>query len=209
MHYHKIPAVYKRESVKPHKIIEGEYATPELEFLRDCEWVFTEKIDGTNIRIMWDGHAVHFGGRTDNAQIPTKLLDRLTQLFMSDANEQMFEQVFGEKEVTLFGEGYGANIQKGGGNYSLIPDFILFDVNVGGIFLQRENMIEFAQEFDIDYVPVRATGSLEEGVHQVKQGIQSVFGPFEAEGLVGKPEVDLYDRQGNRIIVKIKAKDFQ
>ena len=34
------------------KFILGEWTTPELKYLKDNQWVFTEKIDGTNIRIM-------------------------------------------------------------------------------------------------------------------------------------------------------------
>ena len=36
------------------------------------EWQWTEKIDGTNIRCIWDAAAgkLTFGGRTDNASIP-------------------------------------------------------------------------------------------------------------------------------------------
>ena len=35
------------------------------------------------------------------------------------------------------------------------------------------------------------------------------FGNFIAEGLVIKPEHELRDRRGNRIITKIKVKDFK
>lgn len=27
----------------------------EFDYLKDNTWIFTEKVDGTNIRIMWDG----------------------------------------------------------------------------------------------------------------------------------------------------------
>ena len=56
------------------KLIEGKFRNPVVEFLKDNQWNFTEKIDGTNIRVHWDGHKVMFGGRTDNAQIPTSLV---------------------------------------------------------------------------------------------------------------------------------------
>jgi hypothetical protein len=37
----------------------------------------------------------------------------------------------------------------------------------------------------------------------------SRWGEFEAEGLVARPEVELFDRAGHRIITKIKAKDLK
>jgi hypothetical protein len=40
-------------------------------------------------------------------------------------------------------------------------------------------------------------------------GLKSQWGDFEAEGIVARPKVDLFDRGGNRIICKIKGKDFK
>lgn len=77
--YHKIQTVFKREQEKPNRILEGEYSDPAFEFLRQNRWMFTEKVDGTNIRVMWDGTNVVFGGKTDNAQIPAFLLQRLVK----------------------------------------------------------------------------------------------------------------------------------
>ena len=36
-----------------------------VELLKDCIWEFTEKIDGTNLRLNWDGHDMAYGGRKD------------------------------------------------------------------------------------------------------------------------------------------------
>ena len=69
--YHKIKSLYERDH-HTKKLIEGKYADETIEFLKDNKWEFTEKIDGTNIRILWDGHKVMFAGRTDNAQIPAE-----------------------------------------------------------------------------------------------------------------------------------------
>mgnify|MGYP007071629025 FL=1 len=126
--YHKIETLFERDMEGNKKLIEGKFRSPVVEYLKDNEWIFTEKVDGTNIRVFWDGHKVSFAGRTDSAQIPTFLLTRLEQLFSGNTNEELFEQKFGETPAMLFGEGYGAKIQKGGGNYLDSVDFILFDV---------------------------------------------------------------------------------
>ena len=206
--YHKIPGLYKREEQKPFNLIEGVYREPELELLKDVEWTFTEKIDGTNIRIMWDGHNVVFGGRTDNAQIPSHLVTKLNELFMGTRMEQVFEQVFGESEAILFGEGYGAKIQKGGDNYSESQQFILFDVKVGEWYLKREDVEDVALKFDLKAVPIVLVGKLQDGVDLVKNGLNSQWGNFTAEGLVAKPSTDLFNRKGERILTKIKHEDF-
>jgi len=100
--YHKIPTLFKRNE-KTKRLIEGEFTDPILEYLKDTEWVFTEKIDGTNIRVVWDGHKVSYFGRTDDSQIPAYLMNRLLELFGGDANEQLFEQKFGNTFVMLCG----------------------------------------------------------------------------------------------------------
>ena len=205
MKYHKIKTVYERDPENKYKtLILGKYATPELDYLKSNDWVFTEKVDGTNIRIMWDGEKMRFGGRTDNAQIPTFLYDRLGDLF----SETMLLDKFGDAEVILFGEGFGARIQKGGGNY--IPDgvsFVLFDVYIG-MWLKREDVEEIAGSLSIDVVPIVGEGTLVEAVNLAMDGVTSAWGDFPAEGLVMRPRVELCTRAGHRVITKIKTKDF-
>lgn len=206
--YHKIPTICMRQESKPFKLIEGKYREPEFELLKDIEWTFTEKVDGTNIRIIWDGYNVVFGGRTENAQIPSHLFNRLNELFAGTRTEQIFEQVFGESKVILFGEGYGAKIQKGGGNYSKNQEFVLFDVKVGEWYLTRKDIEDVAKKFSLKVVPIIAKGNLQTGVDLVKAGLKSQWGDFIAEGLVAKPSVDIFNRRGKRIITKIKTEDF-
>ena len=127
--YHKIQTVFKRDPATNMKtLLMSQYALPEFFYLRDCEWVFTEKVDGTNIRVFWKDGKISVGGKTDNAQMPMPLLSGLEALF-STKGDAMAEQF--EDDVCLYGEGYGAKIQKGGGNYRPDQGFVLFDVRVG------------------------------------------------------------------------------
>jgi hypothetical protein len=207
--YQKIPGPFRREDTKPHRIIDGAWTSEELAFLSEVDWTWTEKVDGTNIRIIWDGHRVTYGGRTDNAQIPAKLVTALDELFKGEAVEQVFELTWGESPAVLYGEGYGAGIQKGGGNYRQTQGFVLFDVKVGDWWLKRPDVEDVARNFDLDVVPVVFIGSLREAIDYVKVGFDSTWGDFSAEGLVGRPFVDLFDRRGHRIIVKVKTADFR
>lgn len=208
MLYHKIPSIYQRESVKPFNLIDGEYSSEELKLLENIEWVFTEKVDGTNVRIKWDGHTIYYGGRTESTAHPQFLIDKLDSIFGGDAVEQYFEQTFGEKQVIIFGEGYGAKIAKDGSNYSNTQNFVVFDIMIDGIFLSRTDVKDICKSLALDSVPIALRGTLADGVKAVKQGMKSQWGDFEAEGLVGKPAVDLFNRKGERIVVKIKAKDI-
>lgn len=204
--YHKIETLFERDE-KTKKLIEGKYRNRSVEYLKDNVWEFTEKIDGTNIRIYWDGHKVTFAGRTDKAQIPAELMNRLYDLFGGEINEQMFEQKFGETEVVLYGEGYGAKIQNGGA-YKDYQDFILFDVLIGDVWLDRVDVEDIARYFNIDIVPITFIGNIEDAVNYVKTKPKSKFGSADSEGLVGRPIVEMKDKNENRIIVKIKVRDF-
>lgn len=215
----KIQTVYLRDPENKYKtLLEGQWALPEFEYLKDNTWVFTEKIDGTNIRVMWDGITVRFGGRTDKAQIPTFLYDRLQDLFPASTFSSIFppdEQDGIEKlyDVCFYGEGYGARIQKGGGKY--IPDgvdFILFDVKVGDWWLRRPDVEEVGDNFGVSLVPIIGRGCLEDAVELARRGFNSHVASDHtmiAEGLVMRPKVDLCNRRGDRIIAKIKYKDFR
>ena len=200
--YHKILSVFKRDPATKNKhFLLGEYACPEFELLKDIEWVWTEKVDGTNIRIIWDGSTVIYGGKTDNAQIPARLVARLRELFP-------VEKFAGKDPMCLYGEGYGAGIQKGGGNYQLVQSFVLFDVLVGEWWLRREQVQEVSEEFRIGVVPEVGRGSIAKAMIFEADGHTSHWGDFLAEGIVLRPRVELKDRAGNRIITKLKHKDF-
>lgn len=206
--YHKIETLFERDTEGSKKLIQGVYRNEAVEFLQDMPWQFTEKIDGTNIRIMWDGHKITYGGRTERANIPAHLMNKLIELFGNEETEQLFEQIFGEKEVIFFGEGYGAKIQGCGGLYRSDVSFILFDVMINGNYQSREMVETAAKQFNLEVVPIIFEGTLDEGVEYVKTKPMSTIGKAPMEGLVGRPKVELQDRCGNRLIVKIKVKDF-
>lgn len=204
--YIKIPNIYRREQFGKNRLIEGEYSSAELGFLKDVEWNFTEKVDGTNIRVCWDGYRVSFMGRTNKAQIPKHLLNKLEELFGGESKEELFEQTFGKKEVILFGEGYGEKIQKGD-PYGPVS-FILFDVYIDGYWLVQDAVEGIAEIFGVKYVPTVLEGTLKDGVNYIKTHPASQLKDGEMEGVVGRPAVQMFSRSGERIMVKIKCRDF-
>lgn len=245
--YHKIQTLFKRhlDGPKKGKMIRGDWTTPELEYLAGNEWEFTEKVDGTNIRIGFNQivdagragewgvlHEPVFGGRSDNAVIPTPLMQYLEETFTTERFEKAgFE--WKPPAVTLFGEGYGPKIQ-GGGKYRADHSFVLFDVKIGDWWLSRENVNDIAERLGLDSVPTLGTGTLQDAIDIVSSGLtwdkngrmrnwggvdsnnkrvfaglKSQWGDFEAEGLVCRPIVPLFDRKGNRIICKVKSVDFK
>ena len=212
--YHKIETIYERDMNGSKKLIEGQWRNETIEFCKDLDWVWSEKVDGANTIVFWNGHNVEFGGRTERANIPAPLVNRLNEIFGGEQNAQLFEQMFGEREVTLYGEGYGNKIQAAGKFYNPNGvDFILFDVVIGGNFQQRENIEGIAKAFGIKVVPIVGHGTLEQAVEYIRAKPLSKLGhpdmdDFEMEGVVCRPKIELKDRAGNRLIVKIKTHDF-
>ena len=209
--YTKIETVFERDVEGTKKLIDGKFRNETVEFIKDNRWIGTEKIDGTNIGIVWDGHKVSYQGRTERAHIPAHLMNKLIEMFGSTVNEELFEQKFGEMQVILFGEGYGAKIQKGGGNYRSDVSFILFDIYLPeqNLWMKRDAVEDIAKTFGIDVVPIVYEGNIAGAVEFVKRKPKSTIGVADMEGIVCKPAVDMLDRMGRRLIVKIKVKDFE
>lgn len=205
--YHKIQSIFKRDMTSKRKtLLEGQWTLPEFEFLANNIWTWTEKVDGTNIRVIFKDGGVTFGGRTDDAQIPAQLVTRLNERFLPMAAK--LTEVFPDGEAVLYGEGYGAKIQKGGGNYRPDQDFVLFDVKVGAWWLQRADVEDVAVKLGIHVVPIIGEGTLHDAVAMAKAGIISKWGAFQAEGIVARPSTELKTRSGHRLIAKIKCRDF-
>lgn len=206
--YHKIQSIFKRDMTSKRKtLLEGQWTMPEFEYLAGNQWVFTEKVDGTNIRVIFKNGGVTFGGRTDDAQIPAQLVTRLNERFLPLAPK--LAEVFPDGAAVLYGEGYGAKIQKGGGNYRPDQDFVLFDVKVGEWWLQRADVEDVAAKLGLDVVPIIGEGTLHDAVARAKAGIRSTWGEFPAEGIVARPKTELKSRSGHRLIAKIKCRDFE
>ena len=222
--YPKINGLYKRG--EKGKIIEGEYSRPEFEYLSDLSWQWTEKVDGTNIRLTYDGSLLfdeapehYVAGRTDKAQIPPKLLVACLDILRTAPIAEVFVDTAmdpcDETKVVLYGEGYGAGIQKGGGNYRPDVGFVLFDVRVGPWWLSRQNVEDVATKLNIDVVPLvgfngDAWATIPTAESFVKNDrITSRWGLRDhPEGIVGRPSIPLFTNRGERITVKIKRKDY-
>ena len=328
--YPKIDTVFKRDAANNFRtLIEGDWSQEAFGYLANNQWAFTEKVDGTNIRVMIANGRVTFGGKTDNAQIPAFLVRKLEERFLPQQDALLAQFPDGG---CLYGEGYGAKIQKGGGNYRSDQDFVLFDVLVrskcelhpatlsgptiprasaspattrseshphgsapkhitllgdaetpqraaistfeanlestlpntlssskpseasalsaasergaqgvegcgvssaapamlpstkptaplDGLrlpkctcqdwWLERRNVEDVAAKLGLDVVPVIGEGTLPEMIERVRRGFPSHWGPFTAEGIVARPAVELKTRNGERIITKLKHKDFE
>jgi len=205
--YHKINSVFQRDTKGK---FTSELSHPAYEYLMFSDWIWTEKIDGTNTRIGFAGNEVEIGGRSENSQMPIKLVDVLREIFTKKVMQKAFPDII-PNQVTLYGESYGFNIQKVGKKYSDTYKFILFDVLIDGVWLERKNIEDIASKLNIEVVPIVATISLDEMIGLIKnKTLKSAISKEDmlVEGVVGYPVCGLQDRLGERIITKLKHKDF-
>ena len=192
--------------------------TPKLsQELPKGRWILTEKIDGTNIRIIYTpDDKLLIRGRTDRASIPTFLLEELQNIFTIDKVKSILDNPI-EKGLCLYGEGYGAKIQKGGGNYNQYNSFRLFDIWIDGWWLEWDSVVETAEKLNIKTVPLLGVAPMDikEAVSLVKDNFLSEVANEEgitghkAEGIVARAYPTMLFRRGNTIKWKLKVKDYE
>lgn len=215
--YHKIAGPYKRDPDNLRSLT-PEFVNPVVKMLSWSEiWLATEKLDGMNMRIIWDGHRITYGGRTDNADIPAELVNWLDSKVQIPGAEEWFEENFGETEVILFGEGVGPGIQKNGAVYGDHKHFVGFDVAVNGKYLSYDNARSIFTRIGLPSVKLTVENwTLMDIIDGVKHDYifdepSRLYGPsndYKPEGVVAIPAEPLYDQRGNRVVVKIKKVDF-
>ena len=210
MEYHKIPNVWERDPSTNYKtLIELKWSTPELAGLRELPWLWTEKVDGTNIRLTVapDGTAVN--GRSDEAQLGTDVV-HLAQEPLALMQRQFAKVLNLGGTVHAFCEGYGAPLRPGGGKYRHHGiGLALFDVAINGAWQPWDNVKSIAQSIGVDPIHTLGVGTLIGAVELTRAGFNSAWGEFPAEGLVMRPPVELLDRQGKRIVAKVKTRDLR
>ena len=120
MLYHKIQSVFKRDPQNAYRtFLMGDWADEAFGYLADLQWLATEKIDGTNMRLHIGENDYVIGGRSERAEIHPDLYSHMQEI----AGRALSDF----KGLTLYGEGNGAGIKKGG-KYRDDKRFILFDV---------------------------------------------------------------------------------
>jgi len=215
MNYHKINAIFKRDKNK--KIIMDDYVDPIYEVLKNIPWIAYEKIDGTNIHVTYNGKTkeIKIQGRKEKSIVPEGLQKKLNELFTVEKLSSVF---FENNDIFHFyGEGVSHKIQKGKRYLNGIEegfDFILFDILVQNSFdgvywwSAESDKQDIATQLGIRTAPYMFTDSLLNIIEKVKKGLISTYDNNFAEGVVCKPLYELFNRRGERIITKIKHKDF-
>lgn len=212
----KINTLYKRD--EKGKIMIGEFSRPEFEYLHNLPWIAYEKIDGTNMSYYWDGHTLEIHGKTENASIPNSLINKMSTMVTKEMMEKVFPLKYDESGneipmlVIIYGEGYGAKIQKCGGRYmSKDVNFRVFDINIDDWWLELDDVKDICNKLNLEMAVPYGELTIQEAEEMVIKGFKSTISEDKtliAEGLVLRPKVQLFNKRGERIMVKIKYCDY-
>lgn len=214
MTYFKIQNLYKKtepDADKQRKLIIGNYSCEEFTNIK--QWRVDEKVDGTNIRIMYSNGIVQFGGKTDAANIPAHLVSYLMKTFTDEKMEAVFprNEDGTRPSVIIYGEGYGSKIQEPqGSNYRKDVAFICFDIQVGNWWLERGHVRAICDQLGIQCVP--EIGVMEE--HQILEFVRSKplslisEVPQMMEGVVCRSDPLVLFRNQKPVIFKLRCKDL-
>lgn len=224
LEYPKIATLYMRDHNRFVNV--GKLTRPEFGNIK--RWSITEKIHGTNTRVtLYRNGTVAPGGKTDDAEIPDELLDYLTKMFTPEKMKATFwiDPADIPESATIYGEGYGPGIVPGSGAYRKDISFRLFDCLIigktGNWWLERDSLEDIARKLEIkcvpslgtiDFLPVDA-GEIkymfithrDELVSIEEDGLKDLI----PEGIIAKSEQTLSNRKGERVMWKLKMKDFK
>lgn len=201
-----------RERTRRYKVIQNpfvkdDYRNPMFYYLKNLPWTAKRKYDGTNIRIKWDGEQAIVGGKTDKADL--EHIPGLAKFVETRLLEERFEEHLGRgKTFYLFGEWMGDKVQDNELGLDG-QDLVLFDVKVeDGVWFTPENVIDLAEKMGLSHFETYAehvddADDLDELLERVNSGRYADW-----EGIVCEPMCQALDRQGRRVICKIKNKDY-
>jgi len=185
------------------------------------KWILTEKIDGTNIRIILEkpkengSRCIFIGSRKlilNNKDKGSKqYLDCITDVNLNKIKEY-FKDI--NSTVVIYGEGYGAGVQKGG-IYSSKKNFRVFDIRIGNAYQDFNYIEKVCIDNQLNIVPVFGISEFIDydccirNLNNFDTTLIEEGSGGKPEGLVYKFEPVLLNKYGERLIFKVKFKDFK
>ena len=212
--YPKIQTLFNRDK-KSFKVIVGDYRLPVFKTLEEVPWVVTEKVDGTNVRIILTEVGYEYRGRTDRA-----VFNREQSEFLEKVARDLFEK--GVRNKILFGELFGSvngkrKIGPNGDKYSREYRITFFDIwdLKNGAWFELSEAKQIVESNSYEFAPIIGTMRIPDIVELVREGFPSQVSeqPLTAEGVVARTNPQLYyhDKPRNRYmraIFKLKTRDF-
>jgi hypothetical protein len=123
-------------------------------------------------------------------------------------------EIFGEKEVTVFGEAYGGSCQGMKATYGELLRFVAFDVCVDGTWLNVPRAVEVTEALGVPFVAFEEVEATVEALDRERDRPSrqarrnGIEGDKPSEGIVIRPPFEVTNNAGERVIAKHKRPEF-
>lgn len=178
-----------------------------IDIMQFKECYAMEKIHGTSAHVRFkDGEVAFFAGGEKH--------EKFVALFDKEFLTKKFTEIF-DCDVVVYGEAYGGKQQGMSATYGKELKFVVFDVKVGGIWLDVPNANDVANKLRLDFVHYKKIPTTIEAIDAERDApsIQASLNILEhdklREGIVLRPLVELIKSNGKRVISKHKRDEFK
>lgn len=137
-----------------------------------------------------------------------------TQMPSLEALTAKVREIFGEKEVTVFGEAYGGSCQGMKATYGELLRFVAFDVCVDGKWLNVPRAVEVVDALGVPFVAFEEVEATVEALDRERDRPSrqaqrnGIEGDKPSEGIVIRPPFEVTNNAGERVIAKHKRPEF-
>lgn len=183
------------------------YSTPEFALIDN--WLVTEKIDGTSVILSLSKTGGGYYGRTPKSQFnvnQTKFMESETDRLLGKVWPIL--STYGLDSIDVYAELVGPDVQ--GNPYALDEHRLyVFDMRAGGYWLNTGSVYPNCDVLDVRRPSVLDNMTTDEVIFLVRGGFQSTINPgVLSEGVVARTDPLLYNNRGDRVMFKLKHKDF-
>ena len=183
--------------------IENLYVNKDILLFKECYAM--EKIHGSSASVALKSNSVyyHSGGESN---------ERFVKLFPDDLKDKM--ELYGY-DVEVFGEVYGSKCQGMKDTYGAELKFVVFDVQVSGVWLPVPEAEAMAKNLGLEFVYYEKVSTDLSALDAQRdadsvQAVRNGIGPGKKrEGVVLRPLIEVIRADGSRVIAKHKRDDFR
>lgn len=206
--YDKMEAVFERDMKHGRMLIWNKYRNPLVEYLKNNDWYFVEKVEGALQQIFWNGYELSLHGRSSRTNIMPVMQEYFNEHILTQSTKELFQQMFDKKEVSLFGYGYGGPILGKGRTYRDTPSFMLYDALVSNKYQSREVVESIAKILRVDLAPIVFTGSLVDGIQYMLNENKSPISTGIVDEVIARPKIEVRNFSSDRVILLMNHKEI-
>lgn len=175
------------------------------------EVVLTEKLHGSNYRVVWMDGRLWVGSRTQIKKRPENIDDSSPVWWRVVRDLDLEAKLSRKPGLIFFGEVFGPGVQDltYGENKQTLRIFDVFDLSLGR-YLDHDVAMDHATDIDLPVVPLLHRGPwTPETLIALSEGKTTLGNNSHCrEGFVVKPTTERWDRRVGRVILKMVGSDY-